>query len=125
MLALRDAASQLLVAPVLTTACPLAASTMLCQPVHLHRWASNAEWVLRQSTSLGGPRKARRMMIPGVQKPHWLAPVARKASTHLCRTSESSPSSVTIWRPATRLAGVTQATLALPSTQTVQQPHWP
>ena len=28
-------------------------------------------------------------------------------------------------RPATRRAGVTQATLGWPSTSTVQQPHWP
>ena len=28
-------------------------------------------------------------------------------------------------RPATRRTGVTQATRGAPSTQTVQQPHWP
>ena len=65
------------------------------------------------------------MTIPGVQKPHWLAPVAEKASTQLCRQAGSRPSSVVTERPATRLIGVTQATLGAPSIHTVQHPHWP
>ena len=63
--------------------------------------------------------------MPGVQNPHWLAPVATKASTQRSLRSGSSPSTVVTARPATRRSGVTQATRAEPSTQTVQQPHWP
>ena len=39
-------------------------------------------------------------MIPGVQNPHWLAPVAAKASAHA--SASASPSSVVTVRPATR-----------------------
>ncbi len=64
------------------------------------------------------------MMIPGVQNPHWLAPVAVKASAQTAtRSSGSSPSRVVTARPATRRTGVTHATRGAPSTQTVQQPH--
>ena len=66
---------------------------------------------------------AKRQMIPGVQKPHWLPPVAAKARAQPLRTPASSPSRVVMARPATRRAGVTQATLGWPSTSTVQQPH--
>ena len=45
---------------------------------------------------------ATRMMIPGVQKPHWLAPVAVKAFVHSSRIGSGSPSRVVISRPATR-----------------------
>ena len=64
-------------------------------------------------------------MMPGVQKPHWLAPVAVNACVHSSRSSAGSPSSVVTSRPATRDTGVTQATRAAPSTHTVQHPHWP
>ena len=64
-------------------------------------------------------------MMPGVQNPHWLAPVAQKASAQVSRRAGSSPANVVISRPATRRAGVTQATLAAPSTSTVQAPHCP
>ena len=73
-----------------------------------------------------GPRAlapASRTMIPGVQNPHWLAPAAVNASAH--RPPSSSPSTVVTCRPATRRAGVTQATRGWPSTSTVQQPHCP
>ena len=63
--------------------------------------------------------------MPGVQNPHWLAPAATKASTQRSLTSGGSPSTVVTARPATRRTAVTQATRAAPSTQTVQQPHWP
>src|SRR5439155_9397814 len=65
------------------------------------------------------------MMIPGVQKPHWLAPVAQKASAQARRSSSGRPPTVTTERPAILRAGVTQATRGAPSTSTVQQPHWP
>ncbi len=64
-------------------------------------------------------------MIPGVQKPHWLAPVEVNASTQRWRTSASRPSSVVMSRPASRATGVTHATRGAPSTSTVQHPHWP
>ena len=62
-------------------------------------------------------------MMPGVQKPHWLAPAATKADDQRSRTVGGAPSSVVTARPATRRTGVTQATLGSPSTQTVQHPH--
>ena len=61
--------------------------------------------------------------MPGVQKPHWLAPWATKAFAHRMRWSCETPSSVVTSRPMTRLIGVTQATRGAPSTQMVQQPH--
>ena len=61
--------------------------------------------------------------MPGVQNPHWLAPVAQNASPHEARVAASSPSSVVIDRPRTRRTGVTHATRGCPSTSTVQQPH--
>jgi len=66
---------------------------------------------------------ASRSTIPGVQKPHWLAPVAVKAAAQRAATAGASPSVVVTRRPATRRTGVTQATRGAPSTQTVQQPH--
>ena len=69
---------------------------------------------------------ARRSTMPGVQKPHWLAPAATKASTQ--RVLELGRRGPRPWSPSARPpAGpaVTQATRAAPSTQTVQQPHWP
>ena len=63
--------------------------------------------------------------MPGVQNPHWLAPVAQKASPHASRSARSSPSSVVTVRPRTRRTGVTHATRGWPSTSTVQHPHWP
>ena len=61
--------------------------------------------------------------MPGVQNPHWLAPVAQNEAAQRSRTSASSPSRVVIARPATRRTGVTHATRGAPSTSTVQQPH--
>ncbi len=63
--------------------------------------------------------------MPGVQKPHWLPPVAQSAPAHASRMAGSRPSIVVTDRPATRRAGVTHETLGAPSTSTVQQPHWP
>ena len=62
------------------------------------------------------------MTIPGVQKPHWLAPVEQNASPQAAASPAGSPSSVVIDRPLTRRAGVTQATRGCPSTSTVQHP---
>ena len=64
-------------------------------------------------------------MIPGVQKPHWLAPVAQNASAQVERSSGARPAIVVMRRPATRRTGVTHATRGEPSTSTVQHPHWP
>ncbi len=45
--------------------------------------------------------------MPGVQKPHWLAPWATKADAQTSRAAGLSPSSVVTCRPATRRTGVT------------------
>ena len=63
--------------------------------------------------------------MPGVQKPHWLAPASTNALVHRVLSSGVSPSTVVTERPATRRTAVTQATRGAPSTQTVQQPHCP
>lgn len=64
---------------------------------------------------------AARMMIPGVQKPHWLPPWSENACAHW--SASASPSIVVTRRPATRTTGVTHDTRGWPSTQTVQHPH--
>lgn len=100
---------------------------MVCHPVHRHRCASNA-WFTGPWSPTSTPFAARasnRTIIPGVQKPHWLAPVSQNAAAHRARCCGSRPSSVVTLRPDTRLAGVTQETRGAPSTRTVQQPHWP
>ena len=80
----------------------------VCQPVQRHRWAASA-WSTAASSAGGalGPQPLEAHTIPGVQKPHWLAPVAQKASAHASRSSASRPSTVVITRPATRRTGVT------------------
>ncbi len=103
-----------------------AASTMDCHPVQRQRWASNADsTACRVRGRFPFSSAANRMRIPGVQKPHWLAPASRKASTQRAWRAGFSPSMVVTERPAIRRTGVTQATRAAPSTQTVQHPHWP
>ncbi len=58
-----------------------AASTIDCHPVQRQRWASRADSTSRRVGR--APRRpassaARRMTMPGVQKPHWLAPRAHE-----------------------------------------------
>ena len=62
-----------------------AASWIVRQPVQRQRWAARA-----RSTATSSPRStplrrapSSRTMMPGVQKPHWLAPAAQKASAHV------------------------------------------
>ena len=58
-----------------------AASTTVCQPVHRQRWAAERAAHRRLVDALPpGSRAARRITMPGVQNPHWLAPAATKAS---------------------------------------------
>src|ERR1044071_512349 len=66
-----------------------------------------------------------RTTIPGVQKPHCKPPAAIKLSANVSRSSSLKPSRVRIDLPATLFAGTAQDTTALPSTITVQHPHWP
>ena len=47
-------------------------------------------------------------MMPGVQKPHWLAPCRVNAADH--SVAVGRPSIVVTERPRTRETGVTQAT---------------
>ena len=105
-----------------------AASTIDCQPVQRHRWARRAastSWRDGSPAPPRSPRAARRITMPGVQKPHWLAPRATKASAQRSRCSGARPSRVVTLRPATRRTGVTHATRGNPSTHTVQHPHCP
>ncbi len=99
-----------------------AASMIVCHPVQRHRWARSA-WRTLGSVRCSTGIAAKRRMIPGVQKPHWLAPAAVSRSIHV--GASASASSVTTDRPVTRLTGVTHATRAWPSISTVQQPHCP
>ncbi len=63
--------------------------------------------------------------MPGVQKPHWLAPVAQNASAHRSTAPAGRPSTVVTTRPAARRAGVTQATRGLPVHQDRAAPALP
>ena len=98
---------------------PLTASSTVNQPVQRHRCAASERF-----TSLSR-LPAKRMTMPGVQNPHCEPPVARNAAAAASRAVGSSPSTVVTVRPATRAAGVTQATRGSPSTSTVQHPHCP
>ncbi len=73
-----------------------AASTMVRQPVQRQRCASSARPTVASSWRSSVHS---RMMIPGVQKPHWLAPVAVKAAVHRSRVAGSRPSNVVTSRP--------------------------
>ena len=59
---------------------PAAASTMDCHPVQRQRWARSAASTSRRDGGAPGAcsSAARRMTMPGVQKPHWLAPWRRR-----------------------------------------------
>ena len=64
--------------------------------------------------------------MPGRAEPALAGPGGHEGvgpAVPLCRGS--SPSIVVTSRPATRRTGVTHDTRGSPSTQTVQQPHWP
>src|SRR4026209_3013658 len=63
--------------------------------------------------------------MPGVQKPHWSAPLAANAEAYRSRSTGSRPSTVVIDVPSTLSIEIWHATRALPSISTVQQPHWP
>ena len=61
----------------------------------------------RRAASVPAPGRplssaARRSRMPGVQNPHWLAPVATKASAQRSRCAAGIPSRVVTLRPATR-----------------------
>ena len=78
------------------------ASSTGCHPVHRHMWASKASAALARSSweiSLAR-RPSKRQTMPGVQKPHWLPPVAANASPQAARTSGARPSTVVTSRPA-------------------------
>ena len=66
-------------------------------------------------------------MKPGVQMPHCAPPCAIQATCSGCRSSGvPMPSMVVILAPGASFSiGVWQARTGLPSTITVQEPHWP
>ena len=66
-----------------------------------------------------------RITMPGMQKPHCSPPHAAKASANAWRSVSSTPSSVTTDDPSTFSNRCWHETTALPSTNTVQHPHWP
>ena len=119
-------ATRLVAAASRTVACA-AASRMVCQPVQRQRCAASALSTVARSDR-SAPRRSwptKRHTMPGVQKPHWVAPQATNASDHRCCSATLRPAAVVTWRPATRRAGVTHATRGASSTSTVQQPHCP
>ena len=63
------------------------------------------------------------MTMPGMQKPHWMPPLATKARAKACWRNSSSPSVVVTTPPATFFMGVTQESTALPLRSTVQAPQ--
>src|SRR5436305_795186 len=63
--------------------------------------------------------------MPGVQKPHWSPWQVWKAVCIGCRSPlRASPSMVVTARPSASTASMAQLLTDLPSTQTVQAPHW-
>ena len=100
-----------------------AASKIVRQPVQRQRWASSARPTVASSWRSSA---LNRMMIPGVQKPHWLAPVAVKASdpSRTRRGIEAFERRHVASREPPRLASRTRPRGA-PSTSTVQHPHCP
>ena len=66
-----------------------------------------------------------RITMPGMQNPHCRPPQAANASANVWRSISSTPSSVTTDEPSTLSMSHWQATMALPSTNTVQHPHCP
>src|SRR5579872_272627 len=103
------------------------ASRILAYPVQRQRWAPR--WRAASSRARSAPFLSSsafsRTTMPGVQKPHWSAPVAENASAKRRRSSGAMPSRVVTERPSTRSSPSEQAMIALPSRRTVQQPHWP
>jgi hypothetical protein len=95
------------------------AATEMCTEVWGHRVAGErcepflSIWALARIT------------MPGMQKPHCSPPHAAKASANVWRSASSTPSSVTTDFPSTFARSYWQATVALPSTNTVQHPHCP
>ena len=104
-----------------------AASTMVRQPVQRHRWASRAALDvvvagvgparLEGGQPHDDPRGAE-AALAGARRGEGLGPPGAHVAGR-ARRGWSPP------RPATRRAGVTQATRGAPSTHTVQHPHWP
>ena len=70
-------------------------------------------------------RPSRRQTMPGGAEAALAGPGGGEARRPSGRSAGSRPSTVVMDRPATRRAGVTQATRGCPSTSTVQHPHWP
>ena len=67
-----------------------------------------------------------RMTMPGMQKPHCRrAARGERVGEPRRARPRSTPSSVVIALPAAFSSDSWQLTTALPSTSTVQQPHWP
>jgi len=66
-------------------------------------------------------------MNPGVQKPHWMAPLAMKAHWRAWSfVGVPIPSMVRISAPSlTFRQGTMQERVTLPSRMTLQTPHWP
>jgi len=66
------------------------------------------------------------MIIPGVQKPHWVPSFSWNACcSRLMRPLAASASIVSTSAPSQRTASVMQASRGSPSTSTVQAPHSP
>ena len=115
------------------------ASSTVCQPVQRQRWACRAraarsrsgstslseKWLSANWLTVDPSSPTKRRMMPGVQNPHWLPPVAQKASDQRWTSPSDNPSSVVTDRPDTRRSGVTHDTRGWPSTSTVQHPHCP
>ena len=68
----------------------------------------------------------RRHDSPGVQNPHWTAPVSTNASCTRCsRPSSARPSTVTTSWPSACAASTRHAQTSVPSSRTEHEPHSP
>ena len=111
------------------TGVPLATTSMASRiftyPVQRHRCAPR--WRAISSRCKSAPFLSicdfARITMPGIQKPHCKPPHAANASENDLRSDSSTPSKVTIVRPAALETGYWHETSALPSIMMVQHPH--
>ena len=103
------------------------ASMIWWYPVHRQRWPEIASLI---SSRLGreflSNRDLEDINIPGVQKPHWIAPWSIKDFCNGWRDSRlPRPSTVSTFLPSTFGAKIKQALTGIPSNNAVQAPHSP
>ncbi|OPZ77026.1 MAG: hypothetical protein BWY79_01348 [Actinobacteria bacterium ADurb.Bin444] len=108
-------------------AAALMASTILAYPVQRHRFPAMASRISGSEGLEFRDSKAVALTTnPGVQKPHWIAPLATKASWRgVSPPSADNPSMVVISRFSTSPTNTRHELRGWPSMRTIQAPHSP